>query len=113
MEANGYTGIYFSSESEPSSGSGGAAVYWLTDVFSSAISSADSKVRTLVADHCMDAELRCSSVSLSASDAEAWVSKACWAAKKRFVKFKLKFPRARNLKITGIVLGCIEANFCK
>ena len=34
-------------------------------------------------------------------------------ANKRFVssKFKFKFPRARNLEIIGLVLGCIEAKF--
>ena len=40
-----------------------------------------------------------------------------WVANKRFVsskfKFKFKFPRARNLEILGLVLGCIEAKFSK
>ena len=38
-----------------------------------------------------------------------------WVANKRFVssKFKFKYPRARNLEIIGLVLGCIEAKFCK
>ena len=38
-----------------------------------------------------------------------------WVANKRFVssKFKFKFPRARNLEIIGLVLGCIEAKVCK
>ena len=38
-----------------------------------------------------------------------------WAANKRLEtsKFKFKFPRARNLEIIGLVLGCIEAKFCK
>ena len=38
-----------------------------------------------------------------------------WAANKLLEtsKFKLKFPRARNLEIIGLVLGCIEAKFCK
>ena len=35
-----------------------------------------------------------------------------WAANKRLEtsKFKFKFPRARNLEIIGLVLGCIEAS---
>jgi len=38
--------------------------------------------------------------------------KVSWVANKRFVisKFNLKFPRARNLEIIGLVLGCIEAS---
>ena len=38
-----------------------------------------------------------------------------WAAKKRFEisKFKFKFPRARTYEMIGLVLGCIEAKFCK
>ena len=38
-----------------------------------------------------------------------------WAANKRLEtsKCKFKFPRARNLEMIGLVLGCIEANFCK
>ena len=38
-----------------------------------------------------------------------------WAANKRLdtSKFKFKFSRARNLEIIGLVLGCIEAKFCK
>ena len=38
-----------------------------------------------------------------------------WAANQRLEtsKFKFKFPRARNLEIIGLVLGCIEAKFCK
>ena len=38
-----------------------------------------------------------------------------WAANKRLEtsKFKFKFPRARNIEIIGLVLGCIEAKFCK
>ena len=40
-----------------------------------------------------------------------------WAANKRLetskFKFKFKFPRARNLEIIGLVLGCIEAKVCK
>ena len=38
-----------------------------------------------------------------------------WAAIKRLEtsKFKFKFPRARNLEIIGLVLGCVEAKFCK
>ena len=38
-----------------------------------------------------------------------------WVANKRFEisKFKFKFPRARTYEIIGLVLGCIEANFCK
>ena len=43
--------------------------------------------------------------------------KAAWVENKRFVisKFNSKFPRARNLEIIGLplVLGCIEAKFCK
>ena len=41
--------------------------------------------------------------------------KAIWAANKRFEisKFKFKFPRARTYEIIGLVLGCIEAKFCK
>ena len=37
---------------------------------------------------------------------------SCWAANKRLEtsKFKFKFPRARNLEIIGLVLGCIEAS---
>ena len=42
-------------------------------------------------------------------------SKALWVANKRFEisKFKFKFPRARTYKMIVLVLGCIEANFCK
>ena len=38
-----------------------------------------------------------------------------WVADKRFEisKFKFKFPRARTYEIIGLVLGCIEAKFCK
>ena len=38
-----------------------------------------------------------------------------WVANKRFEisKFKFKFPRARTYEIIGLVLGCIEAKFCK
>ena len=41
-----------------------------------------------------------------------------WAANKRFeiLKFKLKFPIARTFELSnflGLVLGCIEAKFCK
>ena len=45
----------------------------------------------------------------------AETAKATWAANKRLEtsKFKFKFPRARNLEIIGLVLGCIEAKFCK
>ena len=39
----------------------------------------------------------------------------CWVANKRFEisKFQFKFPRARTYEIIGLVLGCIEAKFCK
>ena len=42
-------------------------------------------------------------------------AKANWAANKRFEisKFKFKFPRARTYEMIGLVLGCIEAKFCK
>ena len=38
-----------------------------------------------------------------------------WAANKRFKisKFKFEFPRARTYEMKGLVLGCIEAKFCK
>ena len=38
-----------------------------------------------------------------------------WVGNKRFEisKFKFKFPRARTYEIIGLVLGCIEAKFCK
>ena len=38
-----------------------------------------------------------------------------WAANKRFeiLKLRFKFPRARTYEIIGLVLGCIEAKFCK
>ena len=38
-----------------------------------------------------------------------------WVANKRYEisKFKFKFPRARIYEIIGLVLGCIEATFCK
>ena len=38
-----------------------------------------------------------------------------WVANKRFEisKFKFEFPRARTYEIIGLVLGCIEAKFCK
>ena len=38
-----------------------------------------------------------------------------WVANKRFEisKFKFKFPRARTYEIIGLVLGCIDAKFCK
>ena len=41
--------------------------------------------------------------------------KAGWVANTRFEisKFKFKFPRARTYEMIGLVLGCIEANFCK
>ena len=41
--------------------------------------------------------------------------KVNWAANKRFEisRFKFKFPRARAYEIIGLVLGCIEAKFCK
>ena len=44
-----------------------------------------------------------------------WGDKVLWVANKRFVssKFKFNFPRVRHLEIIGLVLGCIEANFCK
>ena len=43
------------------------------------------------------------------------IIRSFWVANKRFVisKFKFKFPRAGNLEILGLVLGCIEAKFCK
>ena len=28
-------------------------------------------------------------------------------------KFKFNFPRARTYEMIGLVLGCIEAKFCK
>ena len=42
-------------------------------------------------------------------------SNVLWVANKRFEisKFKFKFPRARTYEIIGLVLGCIEAKFCK
>ena len=41
--------------------------------------------------------------------------KVNWVANKRFEisKFKFKFPRARTYEMIGLVLGCIEAKFCK
>ena len=38
-----------------------------------------------------------------------------WAAKKRFEISKSKFilPRVRTYEMIGLVLGCIEINFCK
>ena len=38
-----------------------------------------------------------------------------WAANKRFkiLKFKFKFPIGRTFEMIGLVLGCIEAKFCK
>ena len=38
-----------------------------------------------------------------------------WAASKRLEtsKFKFEFTRARNLEIIGLVLGSVEAKFCK
>ena len=38
-----------------------------------------------------------------------------WAANKRLEtsKFKFKFPRARTIELIWLVLGCIEAKFCK
>ena len=41
--------------------------------------------------------------------------KVFWVANRRFEisKFKFKFPRARTYEIIGLVLGCIEAKFCK
>ena len=41
--------------------------------------------------------------------------KVHWVANKSFEisKFKFKFPRARTYEIIGLVLGCIEAKFCK
>ena len=49
------------------------------------------------------------------NDEEVGSRKYLWAANKRLEtsKCKFKFPRARNLEIIGLVLGCIEANFCK
>ena len=40
---------------------------------------------------------------------------AGWVANKRFEisKFKFKIPRAQNFRTSGLVLGCIEAKFCK
>ena len=42
-------------------------------------------------------------------------AKVFWVANKRFEisKFKFKFPRARTYEMIGLVLGCIEAKFCK
>ena len=41
--------------------------------------------------------------------------KAAWAANKslEISNFNSKFPRARSYEIIGLVLGCIEAKFCK
>ena len=41
--------------------------------------------------------------------------KVIWVANKRFEvsKFEFKFPRARTCEMIGLVLGYIEANFCK
>ena len=54
---------------------------------------------------------------LAADWAWCWAAwgKVHWAANKRFEisKFTFKFPRARNLEIIGLVLGCIEAKSCK
>ena len=38
-----------------------------------------------------------------------------WAANERFEipKFKFNFPKARNFEIIGLVIGFIEAKFCK
>ena len=38
-----------------------------------------------------------------------------WAANKslEISIFNFKFPRARNYEMIGLVLGCIEAKFCK
>ena len=38
-----------------------------------------------------------------------------WAANKGFEisKFKFKLPRARTYEIIGLLVGCIEAKFCK
>ena len=55
-------------------------------------------------------------LSLSEPPHEPAVKHVPWAANKRFKKFpefKFKFPRARNFEIIGLVLGCIEAKFCK
>ena len=43
------------------------------------------------------------------------LAKADCAVNKRLEisKFNFKFPRARNYEIIGLVLGCIEAKFCK
>ena len=49
------------------------------------------------------------------ADVAANAKKATWAAKKSFEvsKFEFKFPRARTFELLGLVLGCIEAKFCK
>ena len=41
--------------------------------------------------------------------------KARWAANTRLEisNSNFKFPRARNYEVIGLVLGCIEAKFCK
>ena len=44
-----------------------------------------------------------------------WPALVPWAANERFeiAKFKFEFPRARTYEMIGLVLGCIQAKFCK
>ena len=44
-----------------------------------------------------------------------WAATQVCAANKMFEisKFKFEFPRARTYEMIGLVLGCIEAKFCK
>ena len=44
--------------------------------------------------------------------AATW-TKVASVANKRFETSTFKFPRARTYEMIGLVLGCIEATFCK
>ena len=55
------------------------------------------------------------SAPISPKDETPKGNKVTWAANKRFkiLKIKFKFPIDRTFDFLGLVLGCIEANFCK
>ena len=46
---------------------------------------------------------------------DSYTESVRWAANKRLEisNFNFKFRRARNYEVIGLVLGCIEATFCK
>ena len=58
------------------------------------------------------AQAKATKAAPAAPKAAPAAPKVAWATNKRLEtsKFKFKFPRARNLEVIGLVLGCIEAS---